>query len=122
MRRLTLCLLAAVVLAGCVPAADNAAGEAASGAGAGAADTTEKPAQAPPHEQVEPSTPPTAVSCREEVGEPRAKVLVQRCIMVSPATHPPCNVLNPCAMIQGEIDRACGMYGPDEPRPDECAA
>ena len=34
-----------------------------------------------------------------------AQRLVDRCIAVSPATHPPCNVANPCEMIQGEIDR-----------------
>ena len=53
-------------------------------------------------------------------GEPVAARLVQRCIAVSPATHPPCNVANPCALIQGEIDRACEMYGPGEAKPGEC--
>ena len=61
-------------------------------------------------------------SCLAEIGEARAKRLVERCIQVSPATRPPCNVANPCAMIQGEIDRSCAMYGPDETKPKECAA
>ena len=61
-------------------------------------------------------------SCLAEIGEARSKRLVERCIAVSPATRPPCNSANPCAMIQGEIDRSCAMYGPDEKKPKECAA
>ena len=61
-------------------------------------------------------------SCLAEIGEARSKRLVERCIQVSPATRPPCNSANPCAMIQGEIDRSCAMYGPDEAKPKECAA
>ena len=61
-------------------------------------------------------------SCLAEIGEARSKRLVERCIQVSPATRPPCNNANPCAMIQGEIDRSCAMYGPDETKPKECAA
>ena len=61
-------------------------------------------------------------SCLAEIGEARAKRLVERCIAVSPATRPPCNSANPCDMIQGEIDRSCAMYGPDEKKPKECGA
>lgn len=61
-------------------------------------------------------------SCLAEIGEAPAKRLVTRCIAVSPATRPPCNTANPCALIQGEIDRACAMYGPDEQKPKECGA
>ena len=61
-------------------------------------------------------------SCLAEIGEARSKRLVERCIAVSPATRPPCNSANPCDMIQGEIDRSCAMYGPDETKPKECAA
>ena len=61
-------------------------------------------------------------SCLAEIGAARSKRLVERCIKVSPATHPPCNSANPCAMIQDEIDRSCAMYGPDEAKPKECAA
>lgn len=68
------------------------------------------------------SSPSDRTACRDELGQASAERLVQRCIMVSPATHPPCNVVNPCAMIQGEIDRACGMYGPQEAKPEECRA
>ncbi len=70
----------------------------------------------------EPSAEPAGDpgSCLAEVGEARSKRLVERCIAVSPATRPPCNSANPCAMIQGEIDRSCAMYGPDEKKPKEC--
>ena len=85
---------------------------------------------APPKPKTEPvvSEPAAAEpagepgSCLAEVGEARSKRLVERCIQVSPATRPPCNSANPCAMIQGEIDRSCAMYGPDEVKPKDCAA
>ncbi|MFK0297848.1 hypothetical protein ACIQTU_01380 [Brevundimonas sp. NPDC090276] len=73
---------------------------------------------------VEPAVTPVGDpgSCLAEIGEARSKRLVERCIKVSPATRPPCNSANPCEMIQGEIDRSCAMYGPDEAKPKECAA
>ena len=85
---------------------------------------------APPKPKTEPvvSEPVAAApvgepgSCLAEMGEARSKRLVERCIAVSPATRPPCNSANPCDMIQGEIDRSCAMYGPDEAKPKECGA
>ena len=56
------------------------------------------------------------------IGLEAAQRLVDRCVAVSPATHPPCNVANPCEMIQGEIDRSCDQYAPGEAKPSECAA
>ncbi len=61
-------------------------------------------------------------TCLSEIGKAASDRLVERCIMVSPATHPPCNAANACQMIQDEIDRSCAMYGPDETKPKECAA
>jgi hypothetical protein len=61
-------------------------------------------------------------ACLSEIGKAASNRLVERCIMVSPATHPPCNAANSCQMIQDEIDRSCAMYGPDETKPKECAA
>jgi len=121
MRRTVLLLAAATLLAACQPPAEEPA---AGPARAEEAPAPEMPADAPPQEEVEaPALPSSAATaCRDEMGEAAARDLVQRCIMVSPATHPPCNVANPCAMIQGEIDRACAMYGPDETKPAECAA
>ena len=61
-------------------------------------------------------------TCLSEIGKTASDRLVERCIMVSPATHPPCNTANSCQMIQDEIDRSCAMYGPEEKKPAECAA
>ena len=61
-------------------------------------------------------------TCLSEIGKAASDRLVERCIMVSPATHPPCNAANSCQMIQSEIDRSCAMYGPEEKKPTECAA
>jgi hypothetical protein len=61
-------------------------------------------------------------TCLSEIGKAASDRLVERCIMVSPATHPPCNAANTCKMIQDEIDRSCAMYGPEEKKPAECAA
>lgn len=46
-------------------------------------------------------------ACRAEIGPARAKVLVDRCLQASPATHPPCNASNPCEMIREEVVRGC---------------
>ena len=47
------------------------------------------------------------ISCRKEIGEKKAMILVEQCIQISPATRPPCNDLNPCWMIRDEIKRGC---------------
>jgi uncharacterized protein len=67
-----------------------------------------------------PSRPtPMQASCRQSMGQPAAQTLVRRCIQVSPATHPPCHVNNPCDLILDEIVRGCSMY--PAPRPGFCA-
>jgi hypothetical protein len=38
---------------------------------------------------------------------------VNLCIKVSPATHPPCNAANSCAMIEDEIARSCALFDGD---------
>ena len=124
MRRTVLALLAAAALvAGCQQPAETPAAEPQ----AAAAPPPEMPADAPPQEEVDPAVANAAAtgepgSCPGEIGEAAAARLVERCIAVSPATRPPCNTANPCAMIQGEIDRACEMYGPGEAKPAECGA
>ena len=52
-------------------------------------------------------------SCRAAIGAQRAAELVRQCRDISPATHPPCNAANPCAMIIGEITRGCRMFDED---------
>ena len=48
-------------------------------------------------------------ACSQAVGPERAARLVQECMQVSPATHPPCNAQNACTLIIDEIRRGCGM-------------
>ena len=128
MRRTILVLLGAAVLASCQPTAD----EAAPPPPGVELPTPEMPADAPPQEEVDPGLPADLAggpspavsndgSCQSQIGEAAAARLVERCVMVSPATHPPCNVANPCALIQGEIDRACALFAPDQ-KPAECGA
>lgn len=130
-------LVAAALLTACQPAAPNAP------AADPAADRTGAPvmpADAPPQEEpvdeAAPALPaqtpatqtpvsaplPSGVACRDEIGATASARLVERCRMVSPATRPPCNAANPCAMIREHIDWACAKWGPGETKPAECAA
>jgi hypothetical protein len=63
-----------------------------------------------------------AARCREEIGARKAAILVRRCKEVSPATHPPCNAANACALIRDEIKRSCGLLaaGRSPPPPKFC--
>lgn len=64
--------------------------------------------------------PANEIACRDSIGPAGAARLVERCIRVSPATRPPCNAANPCALIQGEIDRSCKLWQGDGDPPAEC--
>ncbi|HEX8472202.1 MAG TPA: hypothetical protein VF633_13910 [Brevundimonas sp.] len=117
-------LSAALALAAC---GDPAPAKQAEAPATVAEQTAVMPEDAPPQEETEApveeaSAEGPASSCLADIGATASAKLVDRCIMVSPATHPPCNAQNECAMIQGEIDRSCAMYGPNETRPAECAA
>ena len=46
-------------------------------------------------------------SCLETSGSAKATRLVRECKSVSEATHPPCHVANPCAVIVEEIRHWC---------------
>jgi hypothetical protein len=48
-------------------------------------------------------------SCRATLGAKKAAALVRVCRLMSPATHPPCNAANSCAMIVDEIERGCAL-------------
>lgn len=92
-----------------------------------AAPAPEMPIDAPPQEELGPEdgvegVQASAGSCLSDIGAQASTRLVERCRAVSPATRPPCNAANPCALIQEEIDRSCGQYGPGEAKPSECAA
>jgi hypothetical protein len=54
-------------------------------------------------------------SCRDEVGAAKARIYVQHCREVSPATRPPCNVDNACALILAEIRRGCAFLKGEAP-------
>ena len=56
-----------------------------------------------------------AATCRQEAGAAKSAVYVKQCLEVSPATHPPCNASNPCALITDEIRRGCGLLDADAP-------
>lgn len=58
-------------------------------------------------------TIPTMISCEAQIGAGRAKALVDQCRSVSPATRPPCNAANSCALIRDEITRSCNLFGDD---------
>jgi len=53
--------------------------------------------------------------CAAEVGATKAEQYVAQCQQVSPATHPPCNVANTCALMVDEIRRSCAMFDKDAP-------
>lgn len=50
------------------------------------------------------------MACSTEIGAKAAERLAKTCRNVSPATHPPCNVANSCAMISDEIARSCALF------------
>ncbi len=50
------------------------------------------------------------LSCAEELGATAAQRRADLCRNVSPATRPPCNVANSCAMIEDEIARSCALF------------
>lgn len=52
-----------------------------------------------------------SASCLQDTGEERATRLVDQCLEISPATHPPCSSANPCALIVDEIRRSCALLG-----------
>ena len=117
--------LMSVALAACGSPETTPAAEQAPASGPAVEQAPVMPQDAPPQE--EEAGPDEADgadtgSCTAQVGAAAATRLAERCTMVSPATHPPCNPANPCALIQDEIDRACGQYGPGETKPAECAA
>jgi uncharacterized protein len=63
-----------------------------------------------------PAPAPAQMSCQASVGAAQAAIYVRQCTEVSPATHPPCNASNACALIIiSEIKRGCAMIGSGAP-------
>ena len=57
----------------------------------------------------------STIPCIQAVGAERSKKLVEECLQVSPATHPPCNSQNSCQLIIDEIKRSCSLLGQSKP-------
>lgn len=60
------------------------------------------------------------LSCAADIGAAAAAKRVKLCRDVSPATHPPCNAANSCAMIEDEIARSCALFDGDGPAMAGC--
>ncbi|MGA7708923.1 MAG: hypothetical protein WCD77_14115 [Acidobacteriaceae bacterium] len=56
-----------------------------------------------------------SVSCLQSAGAVKSNRLVNECLQVSPATHPPCNSQNACSLIISEIRRGCSMLNQGAP-------
>jgi hypothetical protein len=59
--------------------------------------------------------PSTTGTCLNAVGIERSRQLVNECLQVSPATHPPCNAQNACSLIVDEIKRGCALISQGAP-------
>jgi hypothetical protein len=61
------------------------------------------------------TAPSSTGTCLNAVGIERSRQLVNECLQVSPATHPPCNAQNACSLIVDEIKRGCALIGQGAP-------
>jgi hypothetical protein len=61
------------------------------------------------------AAPSSTGTCLNAVGIERSRQLVNECLQVSPATHPPCNAQNACSLIVDEIKRGCALIGQGAP-------
>lgn len=61
------------------------------------------------------AAPSSSGTCLNAVGIERSRQLVNECLQVSPATHPPCNAQNACSLIVDEIKRGCALIGQGAP-------
>lgn len=66
------------------------------------------------------ATPAAPLSCLAEIGAAAAARRVAVCRDVSPATRPPCNAANSCALIEDEIARSCALFDGDAPPMKRC--
>lgn len=119
-RTLWVCLLLA--LGGCgaptQPSADEAPGNAAVPAVTQVSNSSaNRPVNGSAAQSPMPVSPAIAaattlppLSCAADIGSAAAAKRVAICRNVSPATHPPCNAANSCAMIEDEIARSCALF------------
>lgn len=107
-----------LAIAACGPSRDR---ENTSASPSSQAAVQQSASQAPPPAPTDPAPASTPLSCADEIGATAAQKRADICRNVSPATHPPCNIANSCAMIEDEIARSCAMTGPDEKPMAGCA-
>jgi len=115
------CLLA---LSACGSPSGEMAGETASDSPQRSATATNpEQTQAPPvAAQPAPGAPRSGpLSCADDIGGAAAQKRADLCRAVSPATRPPCNVANSCAMIEDEIARSCALFASKGDAMPECA-
>lgn len=98
-------LMLGLAVAGCNPAHDTAP----------PATSAESSAAAQPQAAATPITATTLISCATEIGAVAADKRAAICRDVSPATHPPCNTANSCAMVEDEIARSCALFDDKDP-------
>lgn len=115
------CLLVVPLLA--LGACGSGNGTASSAAMTSEAEAT--PVAAAPRPISTPTRGPSAasgqpLSCAAEIGPSAAAKRVAICRNVSPATHPPCNAANSCALIEDEIARSCALFDGRGPRMAGC--
>ncbi|PCG15596.1 MULTISPECIES: hypothetical protein [Sphingomonas] len=105
-RRAAITLLPILALGAC--------GQRAEPAVAVANNSTPAPTAAAATPIARPAPAPTAIlTCRAQIGAAAAAAKVATCRNVSPATHPPCNAANSCALIDDEIARSCALFAGD---------
>ncbi|MGE7206610.1 hypothetical protein ACQKJZ_13125 [Sphingomonas sp. NPDC019816] len=87
----------------------------------GASDTQPPEAAATAQPISRPAEPQGVLSCAADRGKAAADRLVKICTSVSPATHPPCNAANSCAIIEDEIARGCALLGDEAKTTPGCS-
>lgn len=109
--------VALLALAGCGAPQENRT-QAVTGNDVAPAATANAAPSVPAADPATAAAVPGALSCTAEIGAAAAQKLVKSCINTSPATHPPCNAANSCAMIEDEIARSCALFdGRGDPMP-----
>jgi hypothetical protein len=124
MRRMRISFLASLVaLGGCGASSDAAGnGKAEDAAAADGVSRSTLPAAPTPARATITTAMTTAQrSCSTEIGAAAAARRVAVCRNVSPATHPPCNAVNSCAMIEHEIARSCALFDGSAPTMKGCS-
>ncbi len=121
MRRRHVLLLALLLPLGACGTPDRDAGNATQAAAPSGTPSASEPPRPTPSPQATQAAERSGLrSCAAEIGERAAAQRVEVCRNVSPATHPPCNAANSCAMIEDEIARSCALLDGEGPPMPGC--